>query len=90
MDYQLLLDYSIALFSHPWARNEVTNVHPECWFQRIYTIKDLEYGETHCNAYLYNYLTCIMQFMADVCPEKYLKNSPECRDKFQGVEKNFL
>lgn len=78
------------IFRYTWASSVISNNHQECWFKKQYTINDVNFEECECNAYLYNYLTCIFQEIAENCPDTYLKNSTECVERFKGIEKNLF
>lgn len=88
LHHNLVNDYLRTLFFYPWAQSIILNNHQECWFKKQYTIEDVQFEECKCNAYFFNYLTCIFQEIADNCPDKQIKSTADCISRFKGIEKN--
>lgn len=76
------------LFTKKWATSNKKMAHNFCYYYRVYTEMDLTHGtKEECNAYFYNYLTCFFKYMADLCPDDELVDSPECKEKYHGMWK---
>lgn len=70
-----------------WSMNVHKTIHTKCYFYKIYTEMDKEFGLKECSAYFYNYLTCYFKMVADICPDYELVDTPECKNKYEGVWK---
>lgn len=86
----MLYDYMLDQLVPEWARSEVNNYHEKCFFYKSYTIEDILHENCICNADFYNYLTCFFQHLMDICPDSELIDTPECKEKYEGLFKTIF